>query len=98
MEWESCRSIFARLGAVPDVVATDALLADRRTSPLPAGLTAREAEVLRLVSSGMTNHAIAQSLSLSDKTVARHLGNIFTKIGVSSRAAATAYAYRHDLA
>ncbi|WP_280206249.1 helix-turn-helix transcriptional regulator [Nocardia cyriacigeorgica] len=98
VEWDSCRSIFARLGAVPDVVATDGLLADRRTSPLPAGLTAREAEVLRLVSGGLTNHAIAQSLSLSDKTVARHLGNIFTKIGVSSRAAATAYAYRHDLA
>src|SRR5690606_15190638 len=98
VEWGACRSIFARLGAVPDIEATDALLADRGLSPLPAGLTEREAEVLRLVSGGLTNHAIAQSLSLSDKTVARHLSNIFTKIGVSSRAAATAYAYRHDLA
>ncbi|NEW35580.1 helix-turn-helix transcriptional regulator [Nocardia cyriacigeorgica] len=98
VEWAACRSIFARLGAGPDVEATDALLADRGLSPLPAGLTEREAEVLRLVSGGLTNHAIAQSLSLSDKTVARHLSNIFTKIGVSSRAAATAYAYRHDLA
>ncbi len=98
VEWDTCGSMFARLGAVPDVEATEAMRADRGPSSLPAGLTAREVEVLRLVSGGMTNHAIAESLSLSDKTIARHLGNIFTKIGVSSRAAATAYAYRHDLA
>ncbi|NEW45055.1 helix-turn-helix transcriptional regulator [Nocardia cyriacigeorgica] len=97
LEWETCRAIFTRLGAAPDVVATDALLADRPPSLLPAGLTAREVEVLRLVSDGMTNHAIAQTLSLSEKTVSRHLSNIFSKINVSSRAAATAYAYRQGL-
>jgi DNA-binding NarL/FixJ family response regulator len=53
--------------------------------------------VLRLVATGRTNRAIAAELFLSEKTVARHLSNIFTKLGVSSRSAATAYAYRHDL-
>ena len=61
------------------------------------GLTARELEVLRLVAAGKTNRAIAADLVLSEKTVARHVSNIFAKLGVSSRAAATAYAYEHDL-
>ena len=61
------------------------------------GLTARELEVLRLVAAGKTNRAIAADLFLSEKTVARHVSNIFVKLGVSSRAAATAYAYEHDL-
>ena len=63
----------------------------------PGGLTARELEVLRLVAAGKTNRAIAADLVLSEKTVARHVSNIFAKLGVSSRAAATAYAYEHDL-
>ena len=54
--------------------------------------------MLRLVATGKTNRAIAEELFLSEKTVARHVSNIFTKLGVSSRAAATAYAYQHDLA
>jgi DNA-binding NarL/FixJ family response regulator len=61
------------------------------------GLTAREIEVLRLVAAGKTNRAVAEDLVISEKTVARHLSNIFDKLGVSSRAAATAYAYEHDL-
>ena len=61
------------------------------------GLTAREVQVLRLVAAGKTNRAIAAELFLSEKTVARHVSNIFTKLGVSSRAAATAYAYEHQL-
>ena len=66
--------------------------------PTPAGgLTARELEVLRLVATGKTNRSIAADLFLSEKTVARHVSNIFSKLGVSSRAAATAYAYEHDL-
>jgi DNA-binding NarL/FixJ family response regulator len=60
----------------------------------PGGLTERELEVLRLVAMGKSNAEIAADLFLSAKTVARHLSNIFTKIGVSSRAAATAWAYR----
>jgi DNA-binding NarL/FixJ family response regulator len=64
---------------------------------LPAGLTAREAEVLRLVADGLSNKEIAAALFLSVKTVSRHLSNIFAKIGVSSRAAATAFAFQHHL-
>lgn len=63
----------------------------------PAGLTGREVEVLRLVAAGMTNNEIATELYLSAKTISRHLSNIFSKIGVSSRAAATAFAFEHDL-
>jgi len=69
----------------------------RDPSPLPAGLTAREAEVLRLVAAGHTNKEIAGILFLSDKTIARHVSNIFTKVGVSTRSAATAFAFEHDL-
>jgi DNA-binding NarL/FixJ family response regulator len=64
---------------------------------VPDGLTAREVEVLQLVATGKTNRVIATELFLSEKTVGRHLSNIFTKLGVSSRAAATAHAYQHDL-
>ena len=60
-------------------------------------LTARETEVVRLVSAGLSNRNIAAELFISEKTVARHLSNIFTKLGLTSRAAATAYAYRHGL-
>lgn len=98
LELDTCRAVFSRLGAVPDLTYTDELLGGvappRR---LPDGLSAREVEVLRLVAAGMTNQAVAADLSLSGKTVARHLSNIFAKIGVNSRAAATAYAYRNGL-
>jgi DNA-binding NarL/FixJ family response regulator len=63
----------------------------------PAGLTAREVEVIRLLASGKSNREIADQLFLSPKTVARHLSNIFAKTGAGSRAAATAYAYDHGL-
>ena len=61
------------------------------------GLTARELQVLILVAAGATNRAIASKLVLSERTVDRHVSNIFTKLGVSSRTAATAYAYKHSL-
>jgi DNA-binding NarL/FixJ family response regulator len=61
------------------------------------GLSAREIEVLRLVATGKTNRAIATELFISERTVERHVSNIFTKLDVSSRAAATAYAYEHQL-
>jgi DNA-binding NarL/FixJ family response regulator len=60
-------------------------------------LTAREVEVLRLVARGETNRTIAQQLEISEKTVARHIANIFTKLNLSTRAAATAYAFTHRL-
>ena len=63
----------------------------------PGGLTDREVEVVRLVAAGHTNRAIAGRLCLSEKTVARHLANIYAKLDVPSRAAATAYAYDHGL-
>jgi ATP/maltotriose-dependent transcriptional regulator MalT len=96
MELDAARRVFAELGAAPDVEAVDSL-AQTGSSPTPGGLTARELDVLRLVASGRTNRAIASDLVLSEKTVARHVANIFTKLGLSSRAAATAYAYEKGL-
>jgi DNA-binding CsgD family transcriptional regulator/tetratricopeptide (TPR) repeat protein len=96
MELDAARRAFQELGAVPDLVRTEELA--RRWKPRPAGgLTAREVEVLRLVATGRTNRAIADELVISEKTVARHVSNIFTKLRISSRSAATAYAYEHDL-
>ena len=66
-------------------------------APLPGGLSAREVEVLRLVAAGLTNRAIADALTISERTVDRHVSNIFTKLDVSTRAAATAFAYEHGL-
>jgi DNA-binding NarL/FixJ family response regulator len=72
-------------------------LLQRSPPDRPHGLTARELQVLHLVAAGKTNKAIAGELFLSEKTVERHVSNIFTKLDVSSRAAATAYAYEHEL-
>ena len=76
-----------------------ARLAACRTTAAPSleGLTQRELEILRLLASGKTNRGIAQALVISEKTVASHVSHIFTKLGVTSRSAATAYAYDHDL-
>jgi ATP/maltotriose-dependent transcriptional regulator MalT len=96
LELRAAISAFERLGAAPDAAATASLLAgaDER----PRGLTAREVEVLRLVASGKTNRDIAVELVISEHTVARHLQNIFAKLDVSSRSAATAFAFEHGLA
>jgi predicted ATPase/DNA-binding CsgD family transcriptional regulator len=69
----------------------------RRGTQHVAGLSNREVEVLRLVAEGQTNREVAEALFLSEKTVARHLTTIFTKIGVENRAGATAFAFRHGL-
>ena len=94
LETEAARDVFKRLGAAPDLAAletgTDA------ASP-PGGLSAREVEVLRFVAAGLTNRAIADALTISERTVDRHVSNIFTKLDVSTRAAATAFAYEHGL-
>ena len=90
----AAQAIFDHLGASLDTRFIDDL---RRPPALPDGLTNREAEVLRLVASGRSNKDIAAALSLSERTVARHLSNIFTKTGVTSRSAATAYAFEHGL-
>ncbi len=96
MELDAAGWVFRQLGAVLDQAAVDRHLA-RRTPETPAGLTDREVEVLRLVAAGKTNREIAGELFLSQKTVARHLSNIFTKLDVNSRSAATAFAFQHDL-
>ena len=96
MELDAARWIFEDLGASHDLARTQALSATTASKP-PGPLTARELEVLQLVATGKTNRAIAAELFLSEKTVARHLSNIFGKLDLSSRAAATAFAYEHDL-
>jgi DNA-binding NarL/FixJ family response regulator len=68
-----------------------------REGGVTGGLTARELQVLRLLAAGRSNKAIAAELVLSKRTVDRHVSNIFDKCRVSSRAAATAYAYEHGL-
>ncbi|MCB2178045.1 MAG: LuxR C-terminal-related transcriptional regulator [Actinomycetales bacterium] len=93
-ELQTALSEFDALGAGPDRRHVAALLA---ADEHPGRLTAREVEVLRLVATGMSNSEIADTLTLSQKTVARHLSNIFTKLDVTSRTAAAAFAYRHDL-
>jgi DNA-binding CsgD family transcriptional regulator len=96
LELEAARGVFAQLGAEPDLARVDSLT--RRAPSIDAhGLTLRELQVLRLVAAGETNKAIAAELVLSGRTVDRHVSNIFSKLGVSSRAAATAYAYKHQL-
>jgi DNA-binding CsgD family transcriptional regulator len=96
LELHAARATFERLGAAPDAARVTRLL-DARASAAESQLTTRECEVLRLVATGRTNREIASVLVISEHTVGRHLQNIFTKLGVSSRAAATAYAYEHDI-
>jgi DNA-binding NarL/FixJ family response regulator len=96
LELQAARITFKKLGAVPDLNHVDTLLRGR-PADRPHGLTARELQVLRLMTTGKTNKAIAAKLSLSEKTVERHASSIFRKLEVPSRAAATAYAYEHKL-
>jgi DNA-binding NarL/FixJ family response regulator len=91
LELDAARKLFKRLNV-------EAPLA-RVTEPSgPAGpLSERELQVLHLLAAGKTNRAIAEDLFISEKTVARHVSNIFDKLGVSSRSAATAWAYQRNL-
>ncbi len=90
MERHAALDTLDRLGAVVDAAAIQA--------PGGTALTRRETQVLCLLATGATNRSIAQDLTLSEKTVARHISNIYGKLGINSRAAATAYAYEHHLA
>jgi DNA-binding NarL/FixJ family response regulator len=87
------RALFEQIGARLDTHNLDTTPRTRR----PAGLTEREVEVLCLIADGRANKEVAAQLHLSAKTVSRHLTKIFNKIGVTSRAAATAFAFEHDL-
>ena len=105
LECDAARHVFSQLGATPALEQLDLFLSGGPSSGAPRtappgrdqAVTDREVEVLRLVALGRTNRQIAGELSISEKTVERHLGNIFTKLGVSNRAAATAHAYDHGL-
>ena len=95
LELDAARHAFFRLGAAPDLAELDALV---RTRPGgDSGLTAREVEVLQLIARGRTNRDIATFLVISERTVARHVQNIFAKLGVSSRASASVFAAEHRL-
>jgi DNA-binding CsgD family transcriptional regulator len=95
LEWGAARAVFEALGAAPDLARVDAIEA-RDASHRPP-LTARELQVLRLVAAGQTNKGIATELSVSERTIDRHVGNILTKLDVPSRAGAVACAYRAKL-
>ena len=96
LEFDSARALFERLGATPDLARLD-LLRSRARQTNQLGLSPREFQVLRHIAAGKTNKAIASELFVSERTIDRHVSNIFTKLSVSSRAAATAYAYNHKL-
>jgi DNA-binding CsgD family transcriptional regulator len=97
MELDAARVVFVELGARQALAAAEAESTAARHER-DDRLSAREVEVLRLVAAGDTNREIARELYLSEKTVERHLSNIFGKLALSSRSAATAYAFRHGLA
>jgi len=95
LELGAARAVFEQLGAAPDVARVDSHT--QSAAPDTHGLSPRELQVLRLVATGKTNREIATELVVSEHTVARHVQNIFGKLGVSSRTAATAFAFERDL-
>ncbi|MEU3747698.1 MULTISPECIES: LuxR C-terminal-related transcriptional regulator [Streptomyces] len=104
LELEAARAVFAHIGAAPDVVRVDAIASGAPAEAAPGhalgsalGLTPREEAVLRLVAAGKRNREIASALVISEHTVARHVQNIFAKLDVSSRTAASAKAHEHHL-
>lgn len=96
LEFRAARSVLGQLGAAPDLDRLD-IIERGDTRGHAQLLTSRELQVLRLVAAGTTNKGIARALSLSERTVDRHISNILTKLNVSSRTAAATYAYDHKL-
>lgn len=95
LELDAARRALTQLGATPELARLKALTGTAATTA--GGLSAREVEVLALVAGGRSNRQIAEELVIAERTVARHMSNIFTKLGVSSRTAASAFAHEHDL-
>ena len=95
LELDAARGAFFRLGAAPDLAKLDALARKRVRGD--HGLTTREVEVLRLIARGRSNREVASALVISERTVARHVQNIFAKLRVSSRAEASVFAAEHNL-
>jgi DNA-binding CsgD family transcriptional regulator len=96
LEFRAARSVLEQLGAAPDLARLH-VIERGETPPQSRVLSNREIQVLRLVAAGNTNKSIARELSLSERTVDRHVSNILTKLNVPSRTAAIAYAYDHKL-
>jgi DNA-binding CsgD family transcriptional regulator len=96
LELDAARAIYESLGAISDLRRIE-VLTRHEPNVRTHRLSARELEVLRSIASGMTNKAIAGKLFVSERTVDRHVSNILAKLGVSSRAAATAFGYEHEL-
>lgn len=96
LEFDEARFAFDRLGAAPDLAHLDSIR-EQSARPRESMLTTRELQVLDRIAAGKTNRAIATELNVSERTVDRHVSNILVKLGVSSRTAATAYAYSHKL-
>ncbi|MEU4604814.1 response regulator transcription factor [Kribbella sp. NPDC023972] len=97
LEFSAARETFERLGARPDLAQLDRIAAATEAQSETHGLTPREIEVLRLIARGKPNRAIAHELQLSERTVHRHVSNIFTKLDVDSRTAAVAYGIKHRI-
>lgn len=97
LEFSAARETFERLGARPDLAQLDRIVAATGAGSVPHGLTRREIEVLCLIARGKANRAIANELHLSERTVHRHVSNIFTKLDVDSRTAAVAYGIKHRI-
>jgi DNA-binding CsgD family transcriptional regulator len=97
LEFSAARETFERLGAGPDLAQLDRIVAATDAGSEINGLTRREIEILCLIARGKANRAIANELHLSERTVHRHVSNIFTKLGVDSRTAAVAYGIRHRI-
>jgi len=97
LEFDAARTTLAGLGALADLARLERLAASVPAAAAAAGLSRRELEVLRLIATGSSNREIAARLFLSERTVARHVSNILAKLRLSSRSAATAYAFEHGL-
>ena len=96
LEFNTARSVFCELRAAPDLARLDAI-ESHRSEPHREQLTPRELQVLRSIAGGKTNKVIATELSVSERTIDRHVSNILTKLDVPSRTAATAYAFKQKL-
>lgn len=97
LEIGAAQEIFIKLGAAPDLERVERFLAREKHDRPAEILSRRELEVLKLVAFGKTNREVANDLFISEKTVARHISNIFDKLDLSSRSAATAYAFKNQL-
>lgn len=97
LEFDAARTALTALGALPDLARLERIAAPPDASRADGGLSRRELEVLRLIARGRSNRDIAHDLFLSERTVARHVSNILTKLGLSNRTAATTFAFEHGL-